>query len=289
VVLFGKINRAIGAGGRVLYYIQLKPQYPLKGGATLPMIKGEVEFKNVHFQYPTRPDHVVLKNLNLVVPAGRIVALCGISGSGKSTLAALIERFYEPTGGEILLDGVPLSSLDASWLRSNIGYINQEPTLFGTSIIENIRYGRPGASDEEVFQAARLANAHNFIDSFPGKYKTMVGERGVTLSGGQRQRIAIARALLKDPRILILDEATSALDAESEALVQEALERLMKGRTVFIIAHRLSTIKNADIICLITQKHKNIVEKGTHDELLAKKGAYYSLYKQMQEEVDQFK
>ena len=218
----------------------------------------------------------------------------------------LIERFYEPTSGHILLDGHPLSELDASWLRGQMGYINQEPTLFGTTIYENIRYGRPEATREEVAAcpslnfssflffflfslvqlsivlqietAAREANAHNFIETFPLGYNTVVGERGVTLSGGQRQRIAIARALLKNPRILILDEATSALDSESEAVVQEALEKLMKGRTVFVIAHRLSTIKNADMICVVCPKQKKVIERGTHDELMAKKGVYYSLY-----------
>jgi len=167
-----------------------------------------------------------------------------------------------------------------------MGYINQEPTLFGTTIYENIRYGRPDATREEIEQAAKEANAHEFIKSFSAGYDTVVGERGVTLSGGQRQRVAIARALLKDPKILILDEATSALDSQSETVVQEALDKLMRGRTVFVIAHRLSTIKNADMICVLSPKLKMIVEKGTHDQLMALKGAYYNLYRQNQDEEE---
>ncbi|KAK6019571.1 ABC transporter, ATP-binding protein [Ostertagia ostertagi] len=262
---------------------------------------GEVRFENVAFAYPTRPHHQVFECLNLTIPAGKVVALCGPSGEGKhrisshsgsgystvqsvttfkgkSTITSLLERFYEPHAGRVLLDNQDLRTLNLEWLRGQvIGLISQEPVLFATSIEENIRYGRPSATDVEVLEAAKLANAHEFITSFPDGYQTVVGERGAQLSGGQKQRIAIARALLKDPPILVLDEATSALDTESERLVREALDRAMRGRTVLVIAHRLSTIRNADLICVI--KDKTVREQGTHDELVSRKGVYYNLIK----------
>lgn len=189
-------------------------------------------------------------------------------------MASLLERFYDPTSGVVMLDGLDIRTLDLCWLRSQvIGFINQEPVLFGSSVMENIRFGKPEATDAEVINAAKQANAHGFITGFPDGYNTVVGERGVTLSGGQKQRIAIARALIKNPSILVLDEATSALDAESERVVQEALDRATRGRTVLIIAHRLSTIQRADLICVMSNGH--IVEAGTHVELLSK-GGYYS-------------
>ncbi|KAF6034272.1 hypothetical protein EB796_007423 [Bugula neritina] len=218
----------------------------------------------------------VMSNLNLKIPGGKVTALVGLSGGGKSTVAMLLERFYELDGGEITIDGVDISKCSPKWLRGRcIGFISQEPVLFATSVMENIRYGRPEASDAEVKEAAILANANDFINTFPDGYDTVLGERGVTVSGGQKQRIAIARALLKNPSIMILDEATSALDAESEKVVQEALDRAIQGRTVIVIAHRLSTIKNAD--CIAVMDHGNVVEVGSHDALSKKKGAYWKL------------
>eukprot|EP01137_Pigoraptor_chileana_P025709 Opistho-2@7380 len=274
-VLFGHVVRGMAAVTRVMEYIHYKPSIPLTGGFKLDYGVGEVEFRNVSFKYPTRPNQTVLYDLSLKVPAGKVVALVGSSGSGKSTIAALVERFYDPHSGEITVDGADIKTLDLKWLRGEvIGYINQEPVLFAGSVMDNIRYGRPNATDDEVFEAARLANADGFIRDFPDGHGTIVGERGVTVSGGQRQRIAIARALLKNPRILILDEATSALDAESERMVQEALDRLMLNRTVLVIAHRLSTIRHADIIAVV-QKGR-VVEIGKHDELMRRKDSLYA-------------
>ncbi|CAG8563563.1 3212_t:CDS:10 [Paraglomus brasilianum] len=273
-VLFGQTIKAAASANRVFEFIHTEPTIPLAGGIEPDHVKGDLEFRNVNFRYPTRPDQLILKNFNLRIPSGTMVALCGPSGSGK------IERFYDPDAGEIILDNISLPSLDPSWLRRHIGYINQEPVLFATTIYENIRYGKPDASREEVEEAARKANAADFIEGFPAGYDTVLGERGVTLSGGQRQRIAIARAILKDPKILILDEATSALD-QSEKLVQEALDKLMKGRTVVVIAHRLSTIQSADLIVVMGRNVGNVIEQGTHRELLKKKGAYFRLYNQL--------
>ncbi|XP_075436603.1 mitochondrial potassium channel ATP-binding subunit, partial [Ascaphus truei] len=228
------------------------------------------------FGYPTRPGHKVLKDFNLRIPPGRTVAIVGQSGGGKSTVAVLLERFYDPSQGEVRLDGVDIRTLDPSWLRREvIGFINQEPVLFGTSIMENIRFGKPDASDSEVYAAAKQANADLFIRSFPEGYNTVLGERGVTLSGGQKQRVAIARALVKDPSILILDEATSALDSESERAVQLALDRATCGRTVLVIAHRLSTIAGADLIVVLSEGR--VAEAGTHTELLRAGGLYAEL------------
>ncbi|KAJ3088062.1 ATP-binding cassette, sub-B (MDR TAP), member 8 [Quaeritorhiza haematococci] len=261
-VLFGQVIRALGSAARVFEYIHMTPKIPVKGGMVLEKFRGEIEFRDVDFTYPTRPEHRILQRFNLKIPVGRVVALCGASGSGKSTIGQLIERFYDPDNGDILIDGISLKKLDP-------------------------RYGRPDATREEIEEAARKANAADFIDAFPKKYDTVVGERGVTLSGGQKQRIAIARALLKDPRILILDEATSALDAQSERLVQDALDRLMTGRTVLVIAHRLSTIQNADMIVVMSgsgverRSSGNIVEMGTHAQLMRKRGAYFDLYNRM--------
>nr|XP_028607261.1 ATP-binding cassette sub-family B member 8, mitochondrial isoform X3 [Podarcis muralis] len=226
--------------------------------------------------YPTRLGAKVLQNFSLTIPANKTVAIVGPSGGGKSTVAALLERFYEPTEGAIFLDGRDICTLDPTWLRGEIiGFINQEPVLFSTSIMENIRFGKPCASDAEIYAAARLANADEFIRSFPDGYNTVVGERGVTLSGGQKQRVAIARALIKNPKVLILDEATSALDAESEHVVQEALDRAVAGRTVLVIAHRLSTVKDADLIVVLSKGH--VAESGTHMDLLRKGGIYAEL------------
>lgn len=275
-VLFGQIVRGMSAGARVFEYMELKPTMPLSGGKKIAEIKGDISLQNVKFSYPSRPDQVVLDNFSLNIGAGKMIALCGASGSGKSTIAALIERFYDVDSGNITVDGVQIKDLDPSWLRGTlIGYINQEPTLFAATVMENIRYGSTDATDQQVYEAAKQANADRFIREFPQGYDTVIGERGATVSGGQKQRIAIARALLKNPKILILDEATSALDAESERIVQEALDKLIVGRTVIVIAHRLSTIQNADFIA--TMSHGRIQEIGTHQQLLAKNGLYAEL------------
>ncbi|NXK13923.1 ABCB8 protein, partial [Herpetotheres cachinnans] len=250
------VVRGLSAGARVFELLTLEPSVALRGGASIPSysLLGHICFHHVSFSYPTRPAYPVLRDFSLTLPPCKTVAIVGPSGGGKSTVAALLERFYEPTQGTITLDGHDISSLDPSWLRGQvIGFISQEPVLFGTTIMENIRFGKPGASDAEVYAAAQLANADSFIRSFPDGYNTVVGERGTALSGGQKQRIAIARALLKDPAILILDEATSALDAQSEKVVQEALDRAVSGRTVLLIAHRLSTIRGADLIVVLAQ------------------------------------
>ncbi|XP_072901254.1 mitochondrial potassium channel ATP-binding subunit isoform X1 [Hemitrygon akajei] len=275
---FGQIIRGMASGSRVFEFLMLEPTIPIKGGHQIPSdaLVGHIQFHDVTFRYPTRPGHLVLNRLNLTLPASKVVAIVGQSGIGKSTVTSLLERFYEPSSGVITLDGHDLRTLDPHWLRSHvIGYISQEPVLFSSSIMENIRFGNPNATDEEVYIAAQQANADGFIRSFPDGYMTVVGERGVTLSGGQKQRIAIARALIKNPSILILDEATSALDAESERVVQEALDNIQKGRTVLVIAHRLSTIKGADVICVLANGH--VKEVGTHAELLQKGGLYAEL------------
>ncbi|KYP13155.1 ABC transporter transmembrane domain-containing protein [Flavihumibacter sp. CACIAM 22H1] len=238
-------------------------------------ILGDVRFDAIHFSYPSRKDTPVLKGLSLIAGNGQQVAIVGPSGAGKSTLVSMLLRFYEPDKGTLYFDGRPASSFPLSELRAQMAFVPQDVLLFGGSIKENIAYGKPDATDEEIMLAAKKANAHNFIDAFPDKYATIVGERGIQLSGGQRQRVAIARAILKDPAILILDEATSSLDSESEQLVQEALENLMKGRTSFVIAHRLSTIRNADLIVVVD---KGVVhESGTHAALMAKDGLYRKL------------
>uniref|UniRef100_A0A8C7VYY2 Mitochondrial potassium channel ATP-binding subunit n=1 Tax=Oncorhynchus mykiss TaxID=8022 RepID=A0A8C7VYY2_ONCMY len=254
-ILFGQMVRGLSSGARVFEYLSLEPTIPLSGGGRIPYksLTGRVDFMNITFSYPTRPGQRILKNFNLIIPPCKTVAIVGESGGGKSTVASLLERFYDPSSGVIMLDGLDIRTLDPSWLRGQvIGFINQEPVLFGSSVMENIRFGKPEATDAEVINAAKQANAHRFITGFPDGYNTVVGERGVTMSGGQKQRIAIARALIKNPSILVLDEATSALDAESERVVQEALDRATTGRTVLIIAHRLSTIQRADLICVMS-------------------------------------
>ncbi len=273
--LFADFNKALGASERVFELLDRVPGVVNAEGRRLDAVTGQVRFEGVDFAYPTRPDAPVLRGVDLEMEPGRVLALVGASGGGKSTVASLLARLYDPTAGRVLLDGVDIRELDTRWLREQIGAVAQEPVLFAATIAENIRYGRPGASQAEVEAAAKAANADGFIRAFPEGYETTVGERGVRLSGGQKQRIAIARALLKDPRILVLDEATSALDAESEHLVQDALERLMVGRTVLVIAHRLSTVRDADRVVVI--EGGRVVEAGTHDDLVARDGAYRRL------------
>ncbi|XP_020206205.1 ABC transporter B family member 2 [Cajanus cajan] len=245
-------------------------------GEELKTVEGTIELKRINFSYPSRPDVIIFKDFNLRVPAGKSVALVGQSGSGKSSVISLILRFYDPTSGRVLIDGKDITRLNLKSLRKHIGLVQQEPALFATSIYENILYGKEGASDSEVIEAAKLANAHSFISGLPEGYSTKVGERGVQLSGGQRQRVAIARAVLKNPEILLLDEATSALDVESERVVQQALDRLMQNRTTIMVAHRLSTIRNADQISVL--QDGKIIEQGTHSSLIENKnGAYYKL------------
>lgn len=235
-------------------YLSIDPRIDLIKGITIPLdqLQGEIRFENVTFAYPSRPGQLVLKDFNLTLKPGQTVALVGASGSGKSTVASLLERFYEPNSGQITLDRQPIAIMSPYWLRAEvIGFIEQQPILFGTTVFENIRYGRPHASKEEVFAAAQLAQSHGFVTALSDGYDTNVGERGTQLSGGQRQRIAIARALLKQPLVLILDEATSALDSSSEAIVQKALDTAIQNRTTLVIAHRLSTIRNADLIVVM--------------------------------------
>jgi ABC transporter fused permease/ATP-binding protein len=274
--LWGDFMGAVGAAKRIFDILDKTPEVQNHSGQKIANLKGELKFSNVSFAYPSRLDIDVLKDFNLDLKPGQTLALVGPSGSGKTTVASLLSRFYDPISGTISLDNQDLKSLEPHWVRRQIGLVSQEPILISSSIEENIKYGNEQASHEDVIRAAQQANAEEFILKFPGGYATLVGERGIQLSGGQKQRVAIARALLKDPRILILDEATSALDTESEALVQEALSRLMKGRTTLIIAHRLATIQNADIICVI--ENGRIQQKGSHQELLKEeKGIYRRL------------
>lgn len=244
------------------------------------LLKGEIAFDNVEFRYPSRQEVVVLRAVSFSIEAGQQVAIVGPSGAGKSTIASLLLRFYEPSGGRILFDNRDIGSFPVTALRAQMAVVMQDVFLFGGTIRENIAYGKPDATEDEIIDAAVQANAWDFIQSFPGKLDTIVGERGVQLSGGQRQRIAIARAVLKNPKILILDEATSSLDSESERLVQEALEKLMQGRTSLVIAHRLSTVRNADRILVINEG--KIVEQGTHTELIANENGLYKTLTELQ-------
>ena len=273
--LWGDFAKAIGASRRVFQLLDQRPELEGSADGTLDEVEGLLELDHVDFAYPTRPDVPVLQGFDLAIAPGRVVALVGPSGSGKSTVAALLARFYDPLGGAVRLDGHDLRELDPTWLREQIGAVSQEPILFATSIGDNIRYGKPGATDAEVRAAAEAANAAVFVDEFPEGFDTPVGERGVRLSGGQKQRIAIARAILKDPAVLVLDEATSALDTESEHLVQEALERLMEGRTTLVIAHRLSTVRDADEVVVLDTGR--VVERGSHEALVAGDGLYRRL------------
>ncbi|KAL2472365.1 ABC transporter B family member 1 [Abeliophyllum distichum] len=272
------------AAAKIFRIIDHKPTVDRNSecGLELDSVTGQIELRNVDFSYPSRPETRILDNFSLALPSGKTIALVGSSGSGKSTVVCLIERFYDPTSGQVLLDGHDIKKLKLRWLREQMGLVSQEPALFATTIKENIRLGRPDASLVQIEEAARVANAHSFIVKLPEGYDAQVGERGLQLSGGQKQRVAIARAMLKNPAILLLDEATSALDSESEKLVQEALDRFMIGRTTLVIAHRLSTIRKADLVAVL--EHGTVSEIGTHDELIAKgeNGVYAKLIR-MQE------
>ena len=278
--LYSQVQKTVGASQRVRELLREAAEpasTPAQDGpAAKPptaRLRGDIEFRNVTFRYPSRPEVTVLDNLCLRAMPGQVTALVGPSGAGKTTLTALLFRFYSPEEGQLLLDGRDARHFELKRLREQLALVPQDVLLFGGSIAENIRYGKPGASLEEVRDAAEQANAAEFIERFPERYDTVVGDRGVKLSGGQRQRIAIARAILRNPAVLILDEATSSLDSESEHLVQGALQRLMKGRTTFIIAHRLSTVRQADQIVVL--EHGRIVEQGTHEELFANPEGLY--------------
>jgi ABC-type multidrug transport system fused ATPase/permease subunit len=273
--MYAQIQKAVGATERVFELLEETPEAINANpkASAIEKIKGNVVFKNVAFSYPSRKEVEVLKDVNFKADFGQKIALVGPSGAGKSTISSLLLRFYDINSGEILVDGKSIYDYDLENLRGNMSIVPQDVILFGGTIRENIAYGKPDASDEEIMLAAKQANALNFIEGFPEKFETLVGERGVKLSGGQRQRIAIARALLKNPSILILDEATSSLDSESEKLVQEALEVLMQGRTSIIIAHRLSTIRNADKILVLD--NGKITEEGTHQELINLENGIY--------------
>lgn len=275
--LYGQFQNAIGATRRIFELLDTAPKIKdPENPKPLDQVRGQVDFRDVHFAYPDERSVPVLQGVTIEARPGELIALVGPSGAGKSTLVALVPRFYDVTSGAVLIDGVDVRETRLKELRGAIGVVPQETILFSGSIRENIAYGRLGAAESEIEAAARASHAHEFVVRFPEGYSTIVGERGVKLSGGERQRIAIARALLKDPAILILDEATSSLDSESEKLVQEALETLMLGRTTFVIAHRLSTVRRADRIVVLDRGL--IVEQGAHDQLLAKGGLYKQLH-----------
>ncbi|CAF1297387.1 unnamed protein product [Didymodactylos carnosus] len=272
-------SKATESAANILDLFARKPKIDNSStdGEQIANFNGEIEFDGVHFVYPNRPEAIVLRNLKLKIMPGQKIALVGVSGCGKSTTVQLLERFYDAVLGRVLLDSKDVRSLNLQWYRSQIGIVSQEPILFDVSIRENIAYGDTSREVpmNEIIEAAKNANIHNFIEQLPLGYNTNCGSKGTQLSGGQKQRIAIARALIRNPKILLLDEATSALDQESETVVQEALDRAQQNRTSITIAHRLSTIQNADLICVI--RHGRVVESGRHNDLLTKQGYYFKL------------
>jgi ATP-binding cassette subfamily B protein len=277
--VYGELQRAAGATERLVELLSAENliQTPTGSVVDAGVLDPALAFERVNFAYPSRPEQLALNDFSLVVPKGKVLALVGPSGAGKSTVFEMLQRFYDPQSGVVTLGGQDLKSLDPRALRSQLAVVSQQPVLFSTDVINNIRYGNPDASEEEVVAAARAAYAHEFIERLPQGYQSYLGEQGVRLSGGQKQRIAIARAILKNPRILMLDEATSALDTESEYKVQQALEKLMQGRTTLIIAHRLSTILHADAIAVLD--HGKLVAMGNHQQLLASSPLYARLAK----------
>jgi ABC-type multidrug transport system fused ATPase/permease subunit len=286
---FVQIQKTLGSTERVLELIDTPTEITLDHANSKPTPQWHtpIQLQNVTFSYPSRPEFPVFKNLNLTIKPGEVLALVGPSGSGKSTLASLLYQFYQPSSGSIYLNDVPVSEYDLATYRQGFALVPQEVLLFGGSIYDNIRYGKPDATETEIMAAAKSANAADFIDAFPEKYQTKVGDRGMKLSGGQKQRIAIARAILRDPKILILDEATSALDSESEMAVQKALQYLMRNRTSIVIAHRLSTIRHAHTIALI--KQGEIVEQGNHETLMQlPEGKYRKMVEQQIDPSDYF-
>jgi ABC-type multidrug transport system fused ATPase/permease subunit len=279
--LFGNLQKAVGATERLIEILNDESEdIEISNNINPITIKGDVQFNNVKFEYDSRPDLPVLRGLSFTARAGEQVAIVGSSGAGKTTIASLLLRFYDPTSGTITIDGRNANEFGLSELRNQISVVPQEVLLFGSTIKENIAYGKPTATDEEILNAANMANAMEFIEKFPEQLETLIGDRGIQLSGGQRQRIAIARAVLKNPRILILDEATSSLDSGSESLVQQALERVMVGRTTFIIAHRLSTIRNANKI--LVMENGKVKEEGRHEELINMEDGIYKMLNELQ-------
>ncbi|MBJ6145639.1 ABC transporter ATP-binding protein [Hymenobacter sp. BT559] len=284
--LYGKVQSTLGASERILEILDETPEPTLQEpalGLVPAQVRGEIRYEHVAFRYPTRPDVSVLQDIDFHIAAGEKIALVGPSGAGKSTIAGLLMQFYPLSGGRIVVDGHDIADYDLTALRSHIGIVPQETLLFGGTIRDNIAYGKPDATDQEIIEAAQRANAWQFISAFPESLDTVVGDRGIKLSGGQRQRVAIARAILKNPAILILDEATSSLDSESEKLVQGALDELMQNRTSLIIAHRLSTIRKVDKILVIDGGR--IVEAGSHDELSEREGGLYANLLRLQFEL----
>jgi ABC-type multidrug transport system fused ATPase/permease subunit len=281
--IYAQLQKTIGASDRILEILGDPSEIDLTRDTTSSAVAfGQIKVQDLEFSYPSRPSVQIIKGINFTIEPGQKVAIVGTSGTGKSTLAQLLMRFYEPSLGSISLGDRSIADIDITEWRKMVALVPQEVLLFGGTIRENIAYGKPGATQEEIESAAELAYAKEFVESFPEKWDTLVGERGVKLSGGQRQRIAIARAILKNPKFLLLDEATSALDSESEKWVQSALEELMKNRTSLIIAHRLSTIRSADLI--IVMEEGKIVESGSHEDLMKKKSGIYQNMVKLQTE-----